>query len=527
MVQQQGTITLNRRNKSVHFDDVEVKDDEELTNNKRKRDEEGFERRVSRKLADERNNIKERHEKHKLLNQDLYLLFNDLHVISSDFGVEFETPEIVVVGMQSDGKSTFVEGLLGFQFNLVDTNIGTRRPLVLQMVNDSKREVPFCRFRRESEDFSENFVENDGVRKREDDSFEERDVPVAYLAEQIVKRTEAKCGTNKNHVSSVPIVLRVEFKGCANLTIIDTPGFRLGGDRKLQKDIRAMVMDLVRPSHRIIVCLEQSTVEWANTLSRPLIKTVDPEFSRTILVNTKFDNRVKELRDFESANKYLEGEGLPSWKRPFFISMPLRRNLDPKRFAEEIDECYLQDFQDLLRINFNEEKYYANIGFFKLKEHLESVMYAKYKESVLPTLRMLDTLCVTTRQEHNAVLVQLKETDLESQKSKVHNFVTGFISLVERFLEGTVLGEPDKYGMTLQEEKRESGAGDWPVHVTLDYEFQNQNFKLYGGAQYERLMNEFEFVAHSIEFPSTSINEVASALGTNKLHNVPLFEAAV
>ena len=89
------------------------------------------------------------------------------------------------------------------------------------------------------------------------------------------------------------------------------------------------------------------------------------------------------------------------------------------------------------------------------------------------------------------------------------------------------MGDPDKFGLTLQEEKLESG-GNWPGLVDIDmYEVQNANFKLYGGAQYERLLNEFEFVSHSIEFPKTSINEVASALGTSKSHNVPLFEAAV
>lgn len=53
------------------------------------------------------------------------------------------------------------------------------------------------------------------------------------------------------------------------------------------------------------------------------------------------------------------------------------------------------------------------------------------------------------------------------------------------------------------------------------------NFKLYGGSQYERLINEFEFVAHSREFPTPSMNEVASALGSAKSHNVPVFETAV
>jgi hypothetical protein len=77
------------------------------------------------------------------------------------------------------------------------------------------------------------------------------------------------------------------------LTIFDTPGFRLAGDDKLRNDIVSMVTRLIEPQNRIIVCLEQSTVEWANTTSRPIVRQIDPNFTRSVLVNTKFDNRVK------------------------------------------------------------------------------------------------------------------------------------------------------------------------------------------------------------------------------------------
>jgi len=87
------------------------------------------------------------------------------------------------------------------------------------------------------------------------------------------------------------------------------------------------------------------------------------------------------------------------------------------------------------------------------------------------------------------------------------------------------VGDPDVDGFTLEEEKAASNAAEWP-NFEINFDFQNANLKLYGGAQYERLLNEFEFVAHSIEFPKTSINEVASAMGTAKSHNAPLFEAA-
>eukprot|EP01126_Amoeba_proteus_P033607 TRINITY_DN3306_c0_g1_i14.p1 TRINITY_DN3306_c0_g1~~TRINITY_DN3306_c0_g1_i14.p1 ORF type:complete len:344 (+),score=64.79 TRINITY_DN3306_c0_g1_i14:981-2012(+) len=205
--------------------------------------------------------------------------------------------------------------------------------------------------------------------------------------------------------------------------------------------------------------------------------------------------------------------------------MPIRRNLEPRRFREEMDECYLQDYQELLRVHFDEEKFYNNVGFFKLKEHLESVLHSKYKEGVQPTLQVLENLCFVKQQECETVKKEIEDTDLERQKSKVNNFLGSFVLLIERFLEGTTLGDPDKMGMTLSEEKSQGGIADWPM-TQVGYEIQNANFKLYGGAQYERLLNEFEYVAHSIEFPKTSIHEVAAALGISKSHNVPLFEAA-
>ncbi len=50
----------------------------------------------------------------------------------NSFNISFESPELVVVGMQSDGKSTFIEGLLGFQFNIVDTS--TYLTMIVQLM---------------------------------------------------------------------------------------------------------------------------------------------------------------------------------------------------------------------------------------------------------------------------------------------------------------------------------------------------------------------------------------------------------
>lgn len=62
-------------------------DEYEAENLKRKRDDEAWERRVSRKLNDERNSIKERHDKAANMNKDLFRLYNDLQGIRSEYAL--------------------------------------------------------------------------------------------------------------------------------------------------------------------------------------------------------------------------------------------------------------------------------------------------------------------------------------------------------------------------------------------------------------------------------------------------------
>jgi GTPase SAR1 family protein len=220
-----------------------------------------------------------------------------------------------VVGNQSDGKSSFVEGLLGFQFNIVASSkllhsrhhyysyylpvlifildIGTRRPLIIQMVNNPSMTNPSCKFRKER-------MVSEG-----EDPFEEEETPIENISEEIESRTNNVCG-NGDTVSAVPIILRVEYSQCANLTIWDMPGiliilckcssyiltivnkgFRHGGDKKLSQQILMLSERVMSMKNRIIICVEQSTTEWANSSSRPIVRKLDPDFSRTVLVNTK------------------------------------------------------------------------------------------------------------------------------------------------------------------------------------------------------------------------------------------------
>ena len=410
--------------------------------------------------------------------------------------MKLEAPELVVVGMQSDGKSSFIEALLSFQFNIVESSIGTRRPLIIQMINDPQKKQPHCRFRKEETSLRD---ETGKSLQHEEDLFEREPVPVSRLCEEICRRTNEVAGENDDSVSSKPIILRVEYYLCANLTIYDTPGFRLRGDEKLKNEIEEMVIEIMKPPHRIIICLEQSTVEWANTNSRPIVQRVDPNFERTILVNTKFDNRVKELRNPAGANKYLNGENLPLGKKPFFISLPVKRDLSPEKFQEEIRRCYIEDYKSLLSVNFDEKAHVENIGFFRLRQLLEKLLADKYHSSIIPTLQTLDNVVRKTKIEIESIKRELKTNTTENLKSKASHFVQHFILIVERLLEGSIIGNPNLYGQTLQEERKHCNVSFWP-NFGIDYRIENEEHKLYGGAQYARLKKKRHQASFSLSF---------------------------
>lgn len=440
----------------------------------------------------------------------LYVLFSNLQAVTSSYGIDLPTPELVVVGMQSDGKSTFIEALLGFQFNIVDTNIGTRRPLILQMINDATCSTPRCRFRREDAT-----VQSKDDKDEDDDTFEVREVPVNQLAREIADRTDRKAGFNKGSVSDAPIVLRVRYDRCANLTIYDTPGFRLTGDEKLRVDIEEMVMKLISPPHRIIVCLEQATVEWANTNSRQFVQRVDPLLARTVLVRTKFDNRIKELRDAESANVYMAGEGLPNGARPFFVSLPVHRNLaDPTRFGTAIRECHLSDFRTLLEVGFDETLYGPFLGFARVRRYVEELLKRHCLASLQPTLQKLDAWLHKSDEELTQLSAILGDTDSALQRSRATNYAEEFPWAVMAVIQGSSSEQVLDHGQTLAEERAADGAMPWPDSVTAHadaYDIPYAEQRLVGGAQLKRLLLEFDYMLLSVPFDAPCEEAIAAA----------------
>ncbi|RWR96236.1 dynamin-related protein 5A [Cinnamomum micranthum f. kanehirae] len=406
--------------------------------------------------------------------------YNRLQAAAVAFGEKLPIPEIVAVGGQSDGKSSLLEALLGFRFNVREVEMGTRRPLILQMVHDASAFDPRCRFQEEdSEEYGSPIVS------------------ASTIADLIKYRTDALLKKTRTAVSPKPIVMRVEYAHCPNLTIIDTPGFVLkakkGEPEGTPDEIMSMVKSLASPPHRLLLFLQQSSVEWCSSLWLDAIREIDPSFRRTIIVVSKFDNRLKEFSDRWEVDRYLSASGyLGDNTHPYFVALPKDRgtisNEEFRRQISQVDAEVLRHLRDSISGGFDEEKFGPFIGFGCLRDFLESELQKKYKEAAPSTLALLEQRCGEVTAELAHVESKLQATsDVVHLRRSAMLHAASISSQVGALIEGAADPDPEQWGKTTAEEQLESGA-------------------------FERVIHEFRFAAYSIECPEVSREKVANIL---------------
>lgn len=135
---------------------------------------------------------------------------------------EIDFPQIVVVGGQSAGKSSVLESIVGRDFLPRGTNIVTRRPIHIQLINTPHAHKEWAEF----------------VHKPGDKYYD-----FSKVREEIELDTDRVCGRNKD-ISSVQIMLKIFSPRVVDLTLIDLPGIAKvpTGDQPL--DIEQKINDL-------------------------------------------------------------------------------------------------------------------------------------------------------------------------------------------------------------------------------------------------------------------------------------------
>eukprot|EP00873_Tetraselmis_striata_P043070 jgi/Tetstr1/463334/TSEL_008257.t1 len=432
-----------------------------------------------------------------------YEAYSRLQAAAVAFGESLPIPEIVAIGGQSDGKSSLLEAFLGFRFNVREVEMGTRRPLVVQMVHDPTAASPRCRLQEEGGD------EYGPV------------IPETEIAEAIRDRTESHLRQLNATVSDKAIVMRTEYAFCPNLTIIDTPGFILkarNGERDTTPDdIMEMVKAQAAPQHRLILFLQQSSVEWASSLWMHVVQEVDPTFNRTVVVASKFDNRLKEFSERWEVDRYLSATGyLSSNVKPFFVALPKERSIttsaDFRGQIQETDNRVLQQLRGNIAGGFDEEKFGSHIGFSNLKTFLEEELAKRYRDSAPSTLMLLQERCEAVAEELIAAESALSAAeDVASLRRAAMHYVAHVMQRVNALLDGAGDCDPNMHGLTSNEERNQCRLPVWPG-VQTGVQPTNSALRLFGGAAFERCIEEFQEAVKALDFPTVAKDRVANLL---------------
>jgi hypothetical protein len=187
-----------------------------------------------------------------------------------------EVPRLVVVGTQSSGKSSLLNGIMGADILPLGEQMVTRAPLSLQLVHHPDPEGMRAEFGR--------FVDGGWVVDTPI-SLQCPDPTTAQMAQiraAIDQATEERAGAQKA-VSNEPIFLRIFSPHVPNLSLVDLPGLTMtaltdqGQPRDIKAQIRAMVSSYIEQERTIILMVCPARPDLEADPAVELVKEVDPQ----------------------------------------------------------------------------------------------------------------------------------------------------------------------------------------------------------------------------------------------------------
>jgi GTP-binding protein EngB required for normal cell division len=214
------------------------------------------------------------------------------------FDAEIMVPCVCVIGSQSAGKSTVLNGICGIDILPHGKNIVTRTPVHISLIHSTTSSNIIVEFYEAG--VNEKILSHHQV---------EMSMPSDQLMpirEDIEKLTMKYAGKTKNVVDR-PIQIRIYSPKVPNLSIIDLPGLTnialtdKGQPRNIKQNIINMLSKYIKNPRTVILSVIPATNDVEADMGLGLIKKFDPNFRRTVGVLTKTDLLPPE----EDVNRYL------------------------------------------------------------------------------------------------------------------------------------------------------------------------------------------------------------------------------
>ncbi|CAH8569069.1 unnamed protein product [Dicrocoelium dendriticum] len=334
--------------------------------------------------------------------------------------LSLDLPQIAVVGSQSAGKSSVLENFVGRDFLPRGNGIVTRRPLVLQLVNDKLEFGEFIHLK------NKRFTDFDDIRK------------------EIEAETDRLTGTNKG-ISNIPINLRIHSPSVLNLTLVDLPGMTKVpvGDQPpdIEIQIRNMIIEFIEKENCLILAVTPANTDLANSDALKLAKEYDPQGLRTIGVLTKLDL----MDEGTDARDVLENRLLPLRRGYVGVVNRSQRDIDGRK--------------DIAAALAAERRFFLGHPSYR---HLADRMGTPYLQSVLNqqlTNHIRESLPnLRNRLQTQLLSIEKEVSEFQGIKSDDSSYKTGALLRMVRSFETEFIGIIEGHAMEVNTQALSGGA---------------------------------------------------------------------
>ena len=326
-------------------------------------------------------------------------------------------PRIVTLGVQSSGKSSVLESIVGLNFLPRNEGVCTRRPLELRLVHVAETTKPYAVF----EGIDTKFTNFEDVR------------------EMIIKFTEDKAGKTKNIIDD-PIILTIFSCTCPDLTLIDLPGITripVGDQPKNIYEItKEMAHRYISDPRTIILCVCAANVDVTTSDGLLMAQRVDKAGIRTLGVITKIDIMDRGT----NAKNVLLGKEVQL--KLGFVGVKNRSQEDINNLMRV--EAALRDEREY----FSRHEVYSSmppgyLGTEVLTQKLTKILFTHIK-NFLPDIIRETMLRIKDCEERLRDLGPSAPADMRSKLQLLWNMCTDFIELFKN----TIRGKYDKRANT-------------------------------------------------------------------------------
>ncbi len=347
-------------------------------------------------------------------------LLQNIFQNNENYKHKIEVPRLVVVGSQSSGKSSLLNGILSFDLLPTGSNMVTRTPLHLELIPEQNSKHNFAEFG--------SYRNNKWTVSKKlqftlpTPLFNEKQA----ILKEITNQTIEIVGNNSN-ISHRPIYLKIYSKNIPNLTLIDLPGLTMvaqtdkGQPKDIKDKIKQLVGNYINHSQTIILAVMPARTDIEADMALDLIKQYDPHGKRTIGILTKVDlmNENTDVVDYLQNNV---SKDLQLNYGYFAV-----RNRTPKEAKTFTIKQAFQKEQEFFS-NHPSYKQLSNksqLGIVNMTSKLSEILVTKIKQS-LPTIKLnIDKQLVEIKQQLLILGDTLPETK-EGKISLIHTLITSF-----------------------------------------------------------------------------------------------------